>query len=212
MHTRPRYKGKLERTIPRDEAEAKGPVVLVERLVALAKHYGIDHQNQPLNDWLAALALALAAAHVAGCRVADENEAQEAEGEPQRGSAARARDKRTLKRREQDHAIWEAVEDFKRKGEPGYIRRTGEKRYSYRAAYKDFASFIKSARGRPTPEPLPEGLPIDKLLSGVGGSVKGKIRGACNRAIARREIEVKLRDTLITRRFYEMLGSDERDD
>lgn len=212
MHERPRYKGKLARTIPRDEAKAKGPVVFVERLRLLAEHYGIDHQNRPFNEWMAALALALAAAHVPGIRYEGDDVAQEADEEPKRGSAPRTRDKRIYESRIQDYVILKAVEEFMREREPKYIGETGRKRYSNRTAYKDFAKFVRSARGRSTPAPLPEGLPVAKLLSGLGGSTEQKLRGAGDRAKARRKIAAELNDTPIARLFHEMLGSEKRGD
>ena len=182
MHTRPRYKGNLARTIPRDEAEAKGPTVFVERLVELAEHYGIDHQNQPLNEWLAALASALAAAHVPGFQI--ETTPRKPGGRP------------AVRKPWEDAAVLYAVERY----QDEHMR--GQKRKNYKQACKLVAK--RSREDRLTPEL--EIIPATYLANDTKGSVEGKLRAACDRAGKRRKRAEEIPDASpIGKLLYAML-------
>lgn len=136
MAKKRKYPDELAKPIPYEEAIEKGPVAIAERLLLLAEHYGIDHRNQPFKEWLAPLAIALAAEYVPGFQIEIETKLVKKGGRP------------AFRKLWEDVVVLFAVEAYQEKHMPG--------RRNYKRACERIAMRVREKSLTPEIERIPK--------------------------------------------------------
>jgi hypothetical protein len=149
------YTGKLATPISLKEAKERGPAALVERLELLAEHYGIDHRDQTLNEWLAPLAIALAEDCVPGFQI--------------KTTPVRPGGRPAVRKVSEDVAVLRAVEQYQDEHMQG--------RRNYKRACEHIVKRVREETLTPEIKQIPETY----LVSDMKGGAAGKLRGACDR-------------------------------